>query len=275
MTLIPAACGAGTVMGLVGVVAGSRKRPASDLHRPSILRAVATTAVGPVAAAFVVGIVTRWPVAAVLSGGAVAAIGPLLHKTSKAQNSDRIESVAVWTELLRDMLSASSGLAQALIATAPVAPAAIQGQVGALANRIASGMPMTDALRHFADEIDDSSADMVVCALLLAATSRAQRLVELLSALADSIREEVAMRLRVEASRAASRSGVRSVVVFSLVFAAALMIVGRSYLAPFGTVDGQLMLVVVGGFYAAGIYLMVRMVRPPASTRLLRSGSGH
>ena len=124
------------------------------------------------------------------------------------------------------------------------------------------GVPMDDALRLFALEVHDSSADDVVSALRLAATSRAQRLVELLGALADSTRDEVTMRLRVEASRASARSGVRTVICFSIGFVALLMVVARSYLAPYASITGQLVLVLVGVCYGAGLILMVRLVRP-------------
>ncbi len=188
------------------------------------------------------------------------------------QQTDRIEAVAVWTELLRDTLTASAGLAQAIIATAPVAPAAIQVPVVLLADRIVSGVPMPDALLLFGADVDDPSADLVVCALLLAATSRAQRLAELLGTLAASIRDEVAMRLRVEASRASARSGVRSVVACSLAFVALLIVIARSYLEPFDSALGQVVLLAVGSFYAAGIYLMVRLVRAPNAARILQPG---
>jgi Flp pilus assembly protein TadB len=128
---------------------------------------------------------------------------------------------------------------------------------------------MPEGLRTFAAEVDDASCDMVACALLLAATSRAQKLADLLGALSESIRDEVAMRLRVEASRSSARSSVRTVIVFSLLFVALLMVVARAYLSPFGTPVGQLMLLAVGSCYAAGIALMVRLVRPPATERLL------
>jgi tight adherence protein B len=214
-------------------------------------------------------VLTRWPVACILCGLAVAFAPTVMGRTSATRRTDRIEAVAVWTELLRDTLTASAGLGEAIVATAPVAPAPVRDQVVRLANRLASGVPMTEGLRAFATEVDDPSCDMVACALLLAATSRAQKLTELLSALSESIRDEVAMRLRVEASRASARSSVRSVIVFSLLFVAALMVVARSYLEPFGTPLGQVILLAVGGCYAAGIALMVRLVRPPATQRLL------
>ena len=51
-----------------------------------------------------------------------------------------------------------------------------------------------------ADELADPSADRVVVSLILASEQRAQRLGELLGALAASTREEGAMRLRLPTS---------------------------------------------------------------------------
>jgi Flp pilus assembly protein TadB len=209
-------------------------------------------------------------VAALLAAVAATALPAALRSTGSRDLTRRAEAVAVWTELLRDTLTASSGLAQAITATASLAPAEIRTAAGHLADRIMSGVPMDEALRLFALEVDDPSAEEVVSALRLAATSRAQRLVDLLGALADSTRDVVAMRLRVEASRASARSGVRTVIVFSVGFVALLMVVARSYLAPFGSVTGQLVLVLVGSCYAAGLMLMVRLVRPMPWRRTAR-----
>jgi Flp pilus assembly protein TadB len=126
----------------------------------------------------------------------------------------------------------------------------------------------------FADQLGDPSADLVACALILAATARAQRLVDLLGALADSMREEVAMRLRVESGRASARSGVRTIVLFSVGFATLLALIARSYLQPFGSSSGQLVLLLAGAFDAAGIMLMVRLVRDAAPQRLLLGSAG-
>jgi tight adherence protein B len=173
------------------------------------------------------------------------------------------------TELLRDTLAAASGLSQSIVSTAPVAPEPIRKEVQALALRLSNGLPTPDALRMFADEVSDPSADLVVCALMLAATARAQRLVDLLGALSDAMREEVAMRLRVESNRASARSGVRTIIVFSVGFVGFLAVVARSYLAPFGSASGQLAIVAAGVFESGGIVLMMRLLREPAPMRLL------
>jgi Flp pilus assembly protein TadB len=152
-------------------------------------------------------------------------------------------------------------------------PLEIQPSVRNLADRIMNGVPMDDALRSCASEIDDPSAEDVICALRLAATVRSQNLVDVLTALAEATREDVSMRLRVEASRASARSGVRIVILFSVIFAALLTIAARSYLAPFGTAAGQCVLALVGACYAAGLWLMARLVNPP-SVRPTRARAG-
>ena len=179
----------------------------------------------------------------------------------------------MWTEMLRDTLAAAAGLSQAMIVIGPSAPIVIRTEAVTLANRIASGTSIEVALRSFSVELDDPSSDLVVCALLLAVKARTQRIVDLLSALASATREDVATRLRIDASRAAARSAVRTITWFSLAFAGLLLILARSYLAPYGSFGGQLVLCVVGASYAAGIGLMTRLVRPPVTARLLDVGN--
>ncbi|HZU79430.1 MAG TPA: type II secretion system F family protein [Acidimicrobiales bacterium] len=264
---------AGMAAGAIGLLLGLRKAYGTAapvrLERPGAPKGRPLMPIAALVLALVTLLLTRWPVAALLVGVAGFGVPRLLRALSADRTSARVESVATWTELLRDTLSAASGLNQAIVATAELAPKAIRGPVMALAERLTSGVPMDEALRYLADEIDDPSADLVVCALLLASTSQTQKLADLLGALADASREEVAMRLRVEASRASSRSSVRTVMIFSLGFALLMFVAAHSYLSPFGTAAGQIVLVAVGACYAAGLTLMVRLVRPRQGARLL------
>ena len=252
----------------VALIRGTR--PASGT-RPKVHRS--TVDIAALALAAVVGVTcalaTGWPVAGPI--GALAAYGlpRLLRQTSGAVSIAKIEAVATWTEMLRGTLAASAGLSQAIIATASLSPDPIRPATEQLAAQIRAGVHPREALLQFADDVADPCADRVVCSLLLAFSSRAQRLGDLLHALADSTREEVGLRLRIETSRASVRSGVRTVVVFSVVFAAGLSLLARSYLAPFGSATGQLVLLLVGGLYAGGLTLMVALARPPAPVRLL------
>jgi tight adherence protein B len=225
-----------------------------------------------IATGLLCAVITRWPVAAILGALAAWTLPSSLRRVIPGEGSKRAEAVATWAELVRDSLAASAGLAQAIVVTASSAPIPLRPQVTAMATRLANGFALENALRTFAIELDDPAADFLVCALLLAATSRAQRLVDVLSALCDSIREDVSMHLRVDASRASARSSVRTVVLFSVVFAGALAVLARSYLSPFGSPVGQMVLGAVGLLYVVGLGLMVRLVRPRSETRLLDAG---
>jgi tight adherence protein B len=217
----------------------------------------------------IAGLATGWPVVVPIVGVAIFGLPKLFGQTSGTVSITKIESVATWTEMLQGTLAASAGLGQAIIATAPLSPPPIRGAATRLSARLSAGMHPRDALSQFADELEDPCADRVVCALQLAVSARAQRLGDLLTALADSTRDEVALRLRIETSRASLRSGIRTVLVFSVAFAVGLTVVAHSYLSPFGSAEGQLILLVVGLLYGVGLTLMVALARPPAPVRLL------
>lgn len=272
--LLVVACGLSLAVGLVGlawswwgVADGDRQ----DRPGPAWTRRRADL---PLAGAAVIGgmvamLATGWPVALPLTAAAIVGLPRLFGRTSGATAIARVEAVATWTEMLQGTLTASAGLGQAIIATAPLAPLAIRPATSRLAARMGAGMQPREALLHFADEVADPSADRVVCALLMAVGARAQRLGDLLTALADSTRDEVAQRLRIETSRASVRSSVRIVLVFSVAFAFGLAVLAHRYLEPFATTQGQMVLAVVGVLYGTGLTLMVALARPPSPVRLL------
>ena len=245
-------CGLG-VLGLVEALTGPRRGAWHRWHRPESADGLSSDRAWyrvdfdwsalllSVGVGIVCVVVTGWPVAGVVGAGAAYGLPRLLRQTSGAVSIARIEAVATWTEMLQGTLAASAGLGQAIMATADLSPAPIRPATEQLAAQLRAGSHPRDALR----------------------------LGDLLQALAESTREEVSLRLRIETSRASVRSGVRTVVVFSVVFAAGLAVLARSYLAPFGSAEGQVVLLAVGGLYAGGLTLMVTMARPPAPVRLL------
>jgi tight adherence protein B len=247
-----------------GQVVARAKPQASSLLRARLPRLALAGIVGLLS-----GLATGWLVAVPI--GALAALGlpALFGRTSGSVTVEKIEAVATWTEMLQGTLAASAGLSQAIVATASLSPSPIRDETRRLAALLEAGAQPREALLRFAEEVADPSTDRVVCALLLSYQSRGQRLGELLAALAESTRDEVALRLRIETSRASVRTSVRTVLVFSVAFAVALVVLAHSYLAPFGTPTGQLVLLVVGLLYAIGLSMMVTLARPPAPVRLL------
>ena len=282
MTALAALWGAGVGLGLAAIIAGLRGAPPPRL--PRRLRPGPGGAIGrldrgmlriglAVGAGVLVGAITRWPVGVLLAAGA-GAILPDLASGATAQQTAvaRAEAVAAWAEMLRDTLAGAAGLEQAIVASAPVAPAPIRLQVMALAARLErQGVRLVPALRGFADELDDPTADLVVAALVLAGERQARRLGELLGALARAARDDATMRLRVEAGRARTRTSVRVVVGVTLAMAAGLVVLNRGYLAPYDSAFGQLVLAGVGGLFAAAFWWLGRMARIEVPERLLGS----
>ncbi|HET9732293.1 MAG TPA: hypothetical protein VFP54_06410 [Acidimicrobiales bacterium] len=275
MSGLGAALGAGVGLGVVLLLAGLRGAPgrpvraARDLGRQLEGRAGWLAAAG--GAAVLVGAATGWPVAALLAGAGVWAV-PKLFVESKEQAAviAQVEAVAGWAEMLRDTMAGAAGLEQAIAASAPVAPLPIRAEVAALAAR-AERDRLGTALRAFADELADPTADLVVAALLLASEHQAGRLGELLGTLASSARDQATMRLRVEAGRARTRTSVKVIVGVTSGLALFLAVLNHGYLSPYSSPTGQLVLGLVGCLFAAGFAWLARMSRPARPARLLRA----
>jgi len=223
-----------------------------------------TVAVG---AGVLVGVFTRWPVAAVLTGLGVWALPRLLGGNPRARGRvARVEGIASWTEMLRDTLAAAAGLEQAIAATATTAPAAIRPQVQDLQYRLETGERLTGALHQFADDLRDPTGDLVVSALVLASQHQARQLGDLLASLASAAREQVTMRQRVEAGRASTRTSVRIIISATLTMAAGMVLLNRPYLQPYNSVSGQLALSLIAVVFALALWWLGRIadVREPA-----------
>ncbi len=272
MTALAGLLGAGVGLGLVFAWAGWRgvtlPRSARSPTRPKVERA--TLRLGLAAGgAVVVGAATGWPVGALLAGLAGWGLPGLLGGTKgRGDGLARIEAVAGWAEMLRDTMAGAAGLEQAIVATAAVAPLPIRAEVATLAVRL-EGERLAPALRGFADEVADPTMDLVVAALVLAAEHQASRLGELLGSLAQAARDQATMRLRVEAGRARSRTSVKVVVGVTAGLALGLAVLNRSYLAPYDSALGQLVLLLVGAMFAGAFVWLSHMTRPSAPERFL------
>jgi len=97
-------------------------------------------------------------------------------------------------------------------------------------------------------------------------------LARLLTGLAHTVEEEVAMRRGVEADRAQPRTTARWVTCITVGVVAALLVFDRAYIAPFGTAEGQLVLALVGGLFAAAFAWMHRLTSTTPGHRFLPKG---
>lgn len=280
LTLLGACIGTG--LAVIAVTALTPRQPpapgpddepgssaAHRTHEPTLPRARRLAL--PIAAGVTVFVLTGWPVAVVLAAGGAYFLPGLLRTGRGTQaRLARIEAVASWTELLRDTLSASAGLYEAIRATGVLAPDPIRPATTRLAERLAH--PDTDpqaALRALADEIADPVADRVVIALGFAVANPTRDLAALLGALAANAREQAAMGGRIQTARARTRTAVRVIVGVTLGLGAALALLDRSFLTPYNSGFGQLALAVIGGMFAGGFAWLHCLSELPEVPRLL------
>lgn len=282
MTVIAvAACGAlfaaGVFMLVRALVGTVPVEPTDDDHQPPRLgerfdRLGLRSACAAVAAVLIL-VMTGWPVGTVLAGVAGFLAPSLLGgKSTREERRARLEAIATWTEQLRDVMAAASGLEQAIITTAPLAPTAIRPAVMHLSASLEAGTSMRTGLRRFAGQLDDPAGDLVVAALILASEGSPRQLGDLLSRLAATSREEVKMRLRIETGRARTRSSVKVVTAVTIAFSFGLVILNPEYVAAYRSVTGQIVLCGVAACFTGAYWWLARSGRPTTTARFLISG---
>jgi tight adherence protein B len=267
--------GTGIGAGILLIVASLGAVPDRDGSRP-FTHAVAerfphlgTRAALAAFTALLAALLTRWPVG-MLAGLAVGFFARDLF-TNRAQQrhqTDRTEAIASWTEMLRDTMAAAAGLEQAIITTAPLAPEAIRPEIAALVTRLQRER-LGPALAALGEDLADPTADLVVSALTLAASGEAQELGELLASLASAARDSATMRIRVDATRARTRTSVRIITSVTVGMALLLIVLNRSYLTPFNSATGQIVLLAVFACFGGAFIWLASMAHYIAPERFL------
>ncbi|MFI8301723.1 type II secretion system F family protein [Streptomyces nigra] len=194
----------------------------------------------------------------------------------------RLEGLSEWTQRLAGLLRLGMGLEQAMIASRRGAPDALAGQIVNLSDRLRLGWRPQSALRAFADEVDDVTADKVIAALILSVNDRGPGLAQALEDLSGTVREEVARKRSIEADRAKPRTTVRWMTFITLGIVVAGFFV-PSYTRPYSTLLGQLVLAFLTAAFIAVLALMRQLgsfrriprflITDPASTVRLPSQS--
>ena len=223
--------------------------------------------------AVLIGVVTRWPVAAVGLGGLVA-FWPALMGGSKEEQQHivRLEAVVTWCEALRDTTSAHAGLEQAIPATAENAAPVIRPALLRLVGQLRSKVPLDQALQDLAEQLNHS-ADLIIAALQMNVSTRGDGLVGVLTNLAVAGREELDLRRKITAGRAGDRRAVQLMLGIVLAVATFLVLFSHTYTAPYRSVAGQVALAVVIGLFATSFGWMRTLARAkPATPFLPRAG---
>lgn len=285
--MLAAASGSALVGGVLLVALGSRRVPdggrppnagrsrprplatALGDHLPPVSRRrrrllLATAAAGGVA----VWLLSGWALAVVVLPLLVVGVPTLLSSPPSATDVDRLTAIEQWTRGMSGVLTVGSGIEHAITASLGSSPAAIAPMVGTLVARLNARWPTDEALRAFADDLDDATGDLVAATLILGAQRRGPGLAAVLDDLAATVAEEVRIRRGIEADRAKPRTTARWVTILTLVVLGVLAL-DRAYVAPYRTPTGQLVLLVFLALYAACLLWLRRMTRGAPTPRFL------
>lgn len=275
-----AGLGAGVGLGLLLVVLGVRGRrilpELGSLFPAGTSSAVATAwLLGAVIVGIVVLAVTRWAGAGVGLAAIVLGIPWFFGGAGASRREiERTQAIASWAEMIRDNMAGAAGLEQALLSTADIAPLPIAAEVRTFANRLESE-PLVDALVDLGERLRHPAADLVVVSLANASRMEGRDLGPLLTRLAESIRGDVRMRLRVEVGRARIRTSAKIVLIVTLFTVGLVYFTSRDLLSVYDTAIGQLWLLAVFALFLASLWMMnhYAAVDVPERFTARRSGS--
>jgi tight adherence protein B len=188
------------------------------------------------------GALTGWLVAIIILPLAAVGIPFLLSAPESSTKIDRLEAMEEWTRSLSGVLTVGYGLEQALIATLRSTPAPIRPEVSTLVARLRARWSTAEALRAFADDLDDATGDLVAANLLLGAQRRGPGLASVLEGLAESVSADVRARRDIEAGRATPRATARWITIITIGTLTLLAFSG-TYIKPYGSPLGQVILI--------------------------------
>jgi tight adherence protein B len=262
--VVPAVGAAMIIVGLMGLVVGltpQQARAAAPRRREiprrvTVSRKTMALLAGGAVVGAVIALLTGWLVAVVLVPVAVAGLPFLLSDDGAQQRIRRLDAMEEWVRSLSGVLTAGAGLEQALIATLRSVPAPVNPEVTRLVARLRARWSTEAALRALADELDDATGDLIVANLILGTRRRGAGLAGVLEGLAESVAADVRARRQIEADRAKPRTTARWVTIITVGVLVALGMTG-TYIAPYGSGIGQLLLGALLACYA-GVFVWMR-----------------
>lgn len=260
-TVLMAGLCAGVALGVLLMIQGFRGKvivPSAE----SVFPNGTTTAVASawLLGALIVGLmvlaVTQWVGAGIGMAAIVLGIPWFFGGSSNSKiEIERTQAIASWAEMIRDNMAGAAGLEQALLSTADIAPLPIAKEVKAFANRL-DGDSVVDALVYLSELLRHPAADLVVVSLANASRMEGRDLGPLLTRLAESIRGDVRMRLRVEVGRARIRTSAKIVLTVTMLTVALVYFTSRDLLSVYDTANGQLWLLGVFGLFLGSLWMM-------------------
>ncbi len=223
---------------------------------------------GAILAGLLIGYVTGWVGAGMLAS-VLAWYGPQIVSGMllRRRNLARIESVALWAEQLRDLVTAGGSVSGSILLSAPYSPEPIRALIQKLSEEtLAFGLP--EALKRFAVRAKSPYIDRLSLGLKIADESGA-RLRDLLDDLAESLRASVEVRFRTEATQTRTLINGGVIMGITLVLAISIALLTPDYFNEYFGVVGQIVLCGVVFLYVMAIFAILQIDKAAEGVRLL------
>ena len=259
--------GAGVLLIIMGCRRVERRR--LHFHIPQLnRRSPVVLGAGLFILGLILALITGWVVTIVIVPLIGLGVPYLIGKTERSVDIAKLEAMEEWTRSLSGILTAGAGLEQALVATWRSTPTALKPEVSRLVARLRARWTTEAALRAFADDLDDPTGDIIASSLLLGAQRRGDGLATILEGLAESTALDIRSRRQVEADAAKPRTTARWVTIITAVVLIGLFLTG-TYVEPYKSGVGQLVLLGLLGAYGAVLVWMRRVAAGPKPLRFL------
>ncbi|OFS80876.1 hypothetical protein HMPREF3164_04790 [Rothia sp. HMSC08A08] len=220
-------------------------------------------------------VLLRWPIMVIIVPILIF-MGPALF-LPKDKSVDLLDNIAAWTHNLVGLISTGSHLEGALKASYSNAGDTLRPHLRKLIARLNSSWRTERALRAFAQDLNDPTADLVVSSLILAARQRGQGLADALSELARQTREEVSVRREIIATQATPRTTVAIINILILGLIVAVPFI-PTLSGPYRSPLGQIVFAALVAFALLVLRMMRMRITPDPIPRILTddpTGAAH
>lgn len=223
-------------------------------------------------AGVILWVLLRWPIMVIIVP-TIIFLSPTLF-LPKDKSVDLLDDIAAWTHNLVGLISTGSHLEGALKASYSNAGDTLRPHLGKLIARLNSSWRTERALRAFAQDLHDPTADLVVASLILSARQRGQGLADALAELAKQTREEVSVRREISATQATPRTTVAiiNILILGLIVAAPFI---PALSAPYRSPLGQIVFAALVAFALLVLRMMRMRITPDPIPRILSDNPTH
>jgi Flp pilus assembly protein TadB len=223
-------------------------------------------------AGLLVGLITGWFALTLVIPIALVGLPALLSKGGPSSEVTRLADLTAWVRSLSGILvGGASGLEVAIRSTYRGAPATIRPALSVLVARLDAQQPLRTALRAWADDMNDHSADMVAAALILESDRRSGGVSDALTQLAHSLADHAKSLQAIESERSTARTTARFVAIITVLVLSVVALGG--YMAPYGTPEGQFVFLLLFVAYMATLLAMRKFAQGKPTPRFLPASS--